>query len=276
MTTVVSTPTDRAAIREAYQSDGYVLVKGLISPEEARGMRQEVHDLFQRVLTGRNGAWGSARKVAGAEGKQELQGMHDLQFYSAVFSRMLVDSRFVDAAAAALGVENLQLHHTKAFVKPSERGAPFPLHQDYPFFPHTLHRVAACIFHLDDAPEEKGCVTVIPRSHNLGPLQHTEEGNWHLSPDEWPISRAEPIEADAGDVLVFSYLTVHGSGVNRSQEARTTWLVQVRDPADKPTSDAHTFSRGQGMIIRGRDPEPTYTAPGRVPQRDEPNDAIRS
>jgi phytanoyl-CoA hydroxylase len=110
MTTVVSTPTDRGAIREAYQSDGYVLVKGLISPEEAREMRQEVHDLFQRVLTGRNGAWESARKVAGAEGKQELQGMHDLQFYSAVFSRMLVDSRFVDAAAAALGVENLQLH----------------------------------------------------------------------------------------------------------------------------------------------------------------------
>ena len=170
--------------------------------------------------------------------------MHDLQFYSAVFSSMLVDPRFVDAAAAALGVENLQLHHTKAFVKPPERGAPFPLHQDYPFLPHTLRRVAACIFHLDDAPEEKACVTIVRGSHNQGPLEHVEDGNWHLPMDEWPISRAEPVEAHAGDVLVFSYLTVHGSGVNRSKEARTTWLVQVRDPADKPTSDAHTFSRG--------------------------------
>ena len=50
MTTVVSTSTDRDAIHQAFQSDGYVLVKGLISPEEARGMRQEVHDVFQQVL----------------------------------------------------------------------------------------------------------------------------------------------------------------------------------------------------------------------------------
>jgi phytanoyl-CoA hydroxylase len=259
MTTVASTATQLGAIREAYQSDGCVLVKGLLSPAEARQMRREVHDLFEQALDGRSKAWGSAREVAGAEGKQQLQGMHDLQFYSAVFSRMLVDSPFVDTAAAALGVENLQLHHTKAFVKPPERGAPFPLHQDYPFFPHTLHRVAACIFHLDAAPEEKGCVTVVRGSHDLGPLEHNEDGNWHLPKEEWPISRAEPVEADAGDVLVFSYLTVHGSGVNRSKDARTTWLVQVRDPADKPISDAHTFSRGQGMMIRGRDPEPTYT-----------------
>ena len=74
MTTVVSSSTDRDAIHDAFQSDGYVLVKGLISPEEAGGMRQEVHELFQQVLTGRNGAWGSAREVAGAEDKQELQG----------------------------------------------------------------------------------------------------------------------------------------------------------------------------------------------------------
>jgi phytanoyl-CoA hydroxylase len=258
MTTVVSSSTDRDAIHQAFQSDGYVLIKGLITSEEARGMRQEVHEVFEQVLTGSSAAWGSARKVAGAEGRQQLQSLHDLQFYSAVFSRMLVDSRFVDAAAAAIGTENLQLHHTKAFVKPPEKGAPFPLHQDYPFFPHTEHRVAACIFHLDDAPEEKGCVTVVKESHKLGPLEHLEDGNWHLPVDEWPISRADPVETKAGDVLIFSYLMVHGSGVNRSNEARTTWLVQVRDPADKPTTDSHTFSRGQGMILRGRDPEPVF------------------
>ena len=44
-------------------------------------------------------------------------------------------------------------------------------------------------------------MTVIPRSHNLGPLEHIEEGNCHLSPDDWPIGRAEPVEADAEDVF---------------------------------------------------------------------------
>jgi hypothetical protein len=48
--------------------------------------------------------------------------------------------------------------------------------------------------------------------------------------------------------------TIHGSGVNTSSEARTTLLVQMRDPTDHPTVLRH-LSRGQGMMLRGFDPE---------------------
>ena len=51
--------------------------------------------------------------------------------------------------------------------------------------------------------------------------------------------------AEAGDALFFSYLTVHGSGVNVSAEARTTWLVQYRDPADRVIGDSHTILSGK-------------------------------
>ena len=54
-------------------------------------------------------------------------------------------------------------------------------------------------------------------------------------------------------MLFFSYLTIHGSGVNLSQEARTTLLVQMRDPEDQPVVNMHE-SRGQGMMLRGYDP----------------------
>ena len=43
-----------------------------------------------------------------------------------------------------------------------------------------------------------------------------------------------PCPAKAGDVLFFSYLTVHGSGV--SDEARTMLLVRLRDPGDPPAN----------------------------------------
>jgi len=62
-----------------------------------------------------------------------------------------------------------------------------------------------------------------------------------------------PCPARAGDVLFVSYLTIHGSGVNVSDEARTTLLVQMRDPTDPPTVQTHE-SRGQGMMLRGVDP----------------------
>jgi phytanoyl-CoA hydroxylase len=52
------------------------------------------------------------------------------------------------------------------------------------------------------------------------------------------------------DVLVVSYLTSHGSGINVSDEARTTVLIQMRDPADPPAVKTHE-SRGQGMMLRG-------------------------
>jgi phytanoyl-CoA hydroxylase len=54
-------------------------------------------------------------------------------------------------------------------------------------------------------------------------------------------------------VLFFNYLTIHGSGINVSKEARTTVLLQFRDPLDRPTVKAHE-SRGQGMMLAGIDP----------------------
>jgi hypothetical protein len=54
-------------------------------------------------------------------------------------------------------------------------------------------------------------------------------------------------------VLYFSYLTIHGSGLNESDKPRTTMLVQMRDPTDRPLIQAH-LSRGQGMMLRGSDP----------------------
>lgn len=184
--------------------------------------------------------------------KTVIHHCHNVQFYSAALGALLLDSRFTDIAAEIVG-PNVQLHHNKMFIKPLENGSPFPMHQDHPYFPHERHTMTAAIFHFDDAPVEKGCVRIVPSSHKLGPLQH--EGNFYLPLDQFPLENAVACEAKAGDVLFFNYLTIHGSGVNVSNEARTTLLVQFRDPADRPLDDQHK-SRGQGMMLRGIDPNP--------------------
>ncbi|SDJ72902.1 phytanoyl-CoA dioxygenase family protein [Nonomuraea jiangxiensis] len=233
-----------------YQDNGYLLVKGLLSREEALAYRRECHEVLAR-LRPVDPTWGSARELGG--GATELRHCHDAQFYSAAFARLMLDPRFTDVAAALMGTENVQLHHTKIFVKPAEKGSPFPMHQDAAHFPHTRHTVGAAIFHFDDAPEEKGCVRIVPGSHRQGPLPHVEEGGWHLPTSRWPLESAVPVAAEAGDVLFMTYLTVHGSGVNRADEARTTLLIQFRDPEDRPADNVHR-SRGQGMMLRGVDP----------------------
>ncbi|HEX3812418.1 MAG TPA: phytanoyl-CoA dioxygenase family protein [Mycobacteriales bacterium] len=239
---------------ESYRENGFILVKGLLSKEEAKAYRAESHTLIERL--GRTDAddptWGSARELGGA-GKTSLQHCHDVQFQSAAFTRLIVDDRVTGVIADIIGSPNVQLHHTKMFVKPPAKGSPFPMHQDYPYFPHTTGTMGAVILHFDDAPEEKGCVRVVPGSYKNGPLEHVSDGGYHLPLDKWPLSAAVSCEAEAGDALFFSYMTVHGSGVNTSSEARTTLLIQYRDAADAPTVDTHR-SRGQGMMLRGIDP----------------------
>jgi len=176
--TITDGRPELSTLAQQYAENGFVLVKGLLSKDEAAYYRQRSHDLLAQLNRHDDPTWKSAMGLA--DGATRLQHLHDAQFYDAEFSKLLVDSRFTDVAAAVMGVDNVQLHHTKLFVKPPENGSPFPLHQDHPFFPHTYHRVGAAIFHFDDAPEEKGCVRVIPGSHKDGPREHSPEGSYHL------------------------------------------------------------------------------------------------
>ncbi|MFN8493970.1 MAG: phytanoyl-CoA dioxygenase family protein [Caldilineaceae bacterium] len=238
-----------------YHKNGYLLVKGVFSRQEAAQYRQEAHDLIERLAqkTNLDATWGSAREAV-AEAKQtKIFHCHNVQFYSGLLARLIVNEHFTEAASDLIGSPNVQLHHNKLFIKPPEKGSPFPMHQDHPYFPHEKHSMIAGVIHFDNAPVEKGCIRVVPGSHLQGPIQHQQGGGWHLPFEQYPIESSVPCPAEAGDVLFFSYLTIHGSGINTSQEARTTLLIQMRDPMDPPTVRTHV-SRGQGMILRGIDP----------------------
>src|SRR5690242_17284833 len=172
-----------------YHKNGYLLVKGVFSRQEAAQYRQEGHDLIERLAQKANldATWGSAREAV-AEAKQtQIFHCHNVQFYSSLFARLIVNDRFTEAASDLIGSPNVQLHHNKLFIKPPEKGSPFPMHQDYPYFPHERHTMIAAILHFDDAPLEKGCVRVVPGSYKLGGLEHASAGGWHLPFDQYPI-----------------------------------------------------------------------------------------
>ncbi|MGH6697281.1 phytanoyl-CoA dioxygenase family protein [Sphingopyxis sp.] len=232
-----------------YDDQGYVLVRGMFSAEEAAALRAEMHAIAARGDTGdtsSDATWDSVR----GEGTT-IAHCHDVHFRSAMVTRLLTDPRLTGVAQDIIG-PNVQLHHNKMFIKPPEKGSPFPMHQDFPYFPHRDHSMIAVILHFDDAPEEKGCLCVYPGSHKLGPLP-SEGTDHHVSTERYPIEGATALPAKAGDALFFHYLTIHGSGVNRSNEPRTTLLIQLRDPEDVPLNNRHA-SRGQGMMLAGIDP----------------------
>lgn len=238
---------------QQYQEQGYTLIRGIFTPAQLEQMIQEFDGIIARRLKNQadlEATWsGEWRK--GISESTSLLHTHDVQAYSAVWAKTLFHEKLTRAMSELMGSPNIQLHHTKLFMKPPERGSAFPMHQDYPYFPHEKHTMMAAIIHLTDATKEMGCVCVYPGTHQAGPLKCHEHN--HLDPREFPIEKATFLPAQAGDVLFFNYLTVHGSGVNVSKQVRKTVLIQVRDPEDRPLNSSHR-SHAQGMILRGIDP----------------------
>ena len=271
----IGAPDIPAVDVEAYQEQGFVLVPHVFDAETVAEMRAEADAMLQRVvdsgaqvegawkgqwrdkLIGQGGGDGMGQGTHSSEAEvmalaNLVSSIHNVQYHSGFFTRLLVNERFTSVVAQLIG-PNVQLHHTKYHVKPPARGAPFPMHQDYPYFPHESHTMLAAAIHIDAATVENGCLCIVPGSHQLGPLPHISEGSHYLPLDEWPLERAIPCPAQAGDVLIFTYLTVHGSYVNRSDRPRRLLLVQMRSPLDRPTAQVH-LSPGQGTMLRGIHP----------------------
>src|SRR5690348_6198430 len=136
----------------AYREQGFVLVRGVFDRETIGQMRAEADAMLERVVAaGRNveatwqGSW--REELIGKDGNGDgvpsfgrvaqmaasVSSIHDVQYHSAHFMRVITDARLTGAVAQLIG-DNVQLHHTKYHLKPPSVGAPFPMHQDYPYF----------------------------------------------------------------------------------------------------------------------------------------------
>jgi phytanoyl-CoA hydroxylase len=239
-----------------YRENGFLHVRAVFDAREIEEMREAIDGILADVegtANDENHRWSAAEK------ETVLKGFHNVQYHAAAFTRAVAHPRMVDVLTQILG-PNVQLHHTKMLVKPPEKGAPFPMHQDYPYFPHQRHSVLAASVHLDDTDEENGCLYVVPGSHVQGPLEPTGESK-NL---DVPLEAGTPVPCAAGDVLFFNYLTIHGSGVNRSARTRRNVLFQYRDPEDLPVAadgvEEHV-NWGQGLMVAGRNPVYWQTRP---------------
>jgi len=243
-----------------YKENGYLLVKGVFNAQEVAEMREAVEHIIARAAQSKadsNAAWQGDYMPPEELKKLVLKGFHNVHYHDAAFTRAVVHPNMRAVLNRLIG-PNVQLHHSKMLVKPPEVGAAFPMHQDYPYFPHERHTMLAASVHLDDADEENGCLRVIPGSHRIGSLPHV--GAYYLNHKEYPIQEGLSCPAQAGDVLFFNYLTIHGSESNRSQRTRRNVLFQYRDPSDFPTENVH-FDWGMGLMVSGENPHFTKVKP---------------
>jgi phytanoyl-CoA hydroxylase len=247
-----------SARREFYEEHGYLLVPEVLPAAEMDLLCAEMESVTQALRQQRGSleaSWpGSFRETldCGVEPDElRCDSIHDVQRFSARMTRLLTDPRIVEIFVELIG-PNVALHHTKYHAKPPETGAPFPLHQDYHYFPHERHTMMLGALYFDDATEANGCIGVVPNSHHRGVLPIVDPGELYLDPAAYPLESLTMLPATRGSMLFFNYLTIHGSTPNRSQAARRALFIQVRDPEDRPTERTHG-SHAQGMMLAGID-----------------------
>ncbi|KAL0819982.1 hypothetical protein ABMA28_007979 [Loxostege sticticalis] len=238
-----------------YKENGYIVLKKLMSDEDISMISKDYDELFKRKNQEKmESSWvGSDENDRKSDSSLTVKGVHNLQYHSAAFNLFLFNKNLLDALEDVMETKNIVLHHTKAHLKPPEKGAAYPMHQDYHYFPYEKDSMVAAFLHLDAADPENGGLFVYPGSHILGPLedQGAKEGNFHyVDQTKFPLENATPVIAEKGDIVVFSYLLVHGSSVNNSTRPRRMLLAQLASADDAPLGD-QPARPGQGWLLRG-------------------------
>jgi hypothetical protein len=233
--TLSSPPIANTEIGRQFAEDGYYLARGVYSHDEILELERDFDRIVQQLLsTGEdlNARWAGPEMDRLDTQKLVVLHTHNVQQYSALWTRALMHSGFLGIATDILGPDVI-LHHTKLFQKPSEEGAPFPMHQDWNYFPSVNDSMIAAVTHVSEATDDMGCLRVYPGTHKLGRVGDTSGQFPSDFLAKYPLEGATPLEAKPGDVLFFHYFTIHGSMPNRSPKTRKTVLSQLYSGRDE-------------------------------------------
>jgi phytanoyl-CoA hydroxylase len=216
-------------IADVFDRDGYYLAQGVYSDRALRQMEEDFDRIvaqLQRSGENVNARWGGAGMDELDGGASTVIHTHNVHRYSARWLHALQDEQFLAVAQTILGPD-IVLHHSKLFQKPPRAGAPFPVHQDWSYFPTQKDSMVAATIFLTDADESMGGMRIYPGSHKLGRMVNSAGLQVSDSLRAYPLTQATAVNAKRGDVLFFSYFTLHGSSPNTSAQVRKTVLVQM-------------------------------------------------
>ncbi|MBE9598431.1 phytanoyl-CoA dioxygenase family protein [Pedobacter sp. MC2016-24] len=221
-----------AAAQASFSENGYVLIKGMLNPEEVKKLYDiAIHD---QVISNKSFDRGDAN---GLRTKLAL-------WYSLgddAYSLLARSKRIVEGVALLLGGEPAHFH-SKLMQKEPKVGGAWEWHQDYGYwyrdgflYPQMLSVLTA----LSPSTRENGCLQVIKGSHLTGRIEHGFSGEQVGANQERVdelLKRLELVyvEMEAGDTLFFHSNTLHRSDANLSDAPRWSLISAYNLISNKP------------------------------------------
>jgi ectoine hydroxylase-related dioxygenase (phytanoyl-CoA dioxygenase family) len=229
-------PLSDAEVAE-YRREGFVITRGFFDREEVdllgRAARED-RALDEHSFHRADGEGGTVRLSLWNHPGEGIYGM---------FARC---ERIVRSAETLLGGE-VYHYHSKMIMKDARVGGAWTWHQDYGYwygngvlYPNLVSVSIA----VDPSTRENGCLQVIPRSHDLGRIEHVLSGEQAGADKERvaAILGRLPLaycEMDPGDAIFFHANLLHRSDMNRSEHPRWSMICCYNAAANDPYKDSH-------------------------------------
>lgn len=203
--------------KEAFERDGYVIVKGLFSPEEAEFYKEHYTQMRLAENARMDKSFSTASESDPLVKWPRLMMMHR---HDEVSRKWLLDERINQCLTGLLGREPFAVQTMFYFKPPHARGQ--ALHQDNYYLRVQPGTCIAAWMAVDRCDTANGCLQVVPGSQEWPILCTVKSDSTQSFTDVTvPIPEGQPVAPvimDPGDVLFFNGQIVHGSFPNTSDD----------------------------------------------------------
>ncbi|RED64411.1 phytanoyl-CoA dioxygenase family protein [Cohnella phaseoli] len=202
-----------AAFKEEFENQGYVILKGLYTTEEAHRLKEEAAAILARHDVHQSGVF------------------LGLTAESPLFKEAARTPRLAQALKEIVG-DSVVFLSDKLVFKNASTDFGSPWHQDYSYW-RGSHKLSVWIA-LDDANPANGCLRIVPGSH-LSTASHdgqvTDDLGFVHRLDEKDIDPSQIVDlpASKGDAIVFHDLLLHASYPNTSGADRWALISTYKD-----------------------------------------------
>ena len=207
---------DLTSRRAEYDTQGFLLVRSFLSPEEFQSLRSELDRYIQTVVPTLPDGDAFYDDKSRPETLKQLQRIEQDPFFAAYREHPV----WRQAAETLLG-EPARCQGIEWFNKPPGTVHITPPHQDNYYFCLRPAQVLTMWLALDVVDEENGCLRYLPGSHLFPhrPHQRTKTLGFSQGISDYGVedyAREVAIPMQPGDVVIHHGDTVHRADANRS------------------------------------------------------------
>lgn len=229
---------DHVDLQRAFDRDGYVIIRGLIQPDECERLERSINadgGIVEHAYGRDDGMGRRTRLALWNNPGNDVTGM------------MARIPRVRETMTTLLGGD-VYHYHSKLMMKDAHTGGAHLWHQDFGYWQHNgclYPNMGTCFITLDRMDAENAGLKVLRGSHKLGLLQHTQTAGQAEADlrrmgwaEESGLERVQ-LEMEPGDACFFHCLTLHSSGQNHSDRRRWCFLVAFNRVDNNPMIEHH-------------------------------------